>query len=124
MHHLRSVAGCANHPARTSFRSFALAVLLWAACGTALIGPARAEYMVAPDVVVFCEPALRHALGDLGALWRNETGIPVRIFTSPTPAPVEQVAHGARSDVLIGEGDAPAAAAGERHPIASPPPAR
>lgn len=100
---------------RLSFRSVAVVLEIMGAA--APIGPARAEYRVAPDVVVFCEPTLRHALDDLGALWRNKTGIPVRIFTSPTPALVEQVAHGARSDVLIGEGEASETAVAERHLI-------
>jgi molybdate transport system substrate-binding protein len=121
MHHLipgrSSDTGRADHLRRASLGSYALALLVWGAGAAAPIGTARAEYKVAPDVVVFCEPTLRHALDDLGALWRKETGIPVRIFTSPTPALVEQVAHGARSDVLIGEGDASETAAAERHLI-------
>ena len=72
---------------------------------------ARADYPVAPDVVVFCEPTLQHALTDIAALWHSQTGIHVRVFTSPTPALLAQIAHHARDDVLIGEGDANAAAA-------------
>ena len=79
------------------------------------IAPARAEYVVAPDVVVFCEPTLRHAVGGLGALWRSETGIPVHVFVSPTWAELEQVSHRVRSDLVIGEGDALAKAAIDRH---------
>ncbi|MBV8337910.1 MAG: hypothetical protein JO358_21265 [Alphaproteobacteria bacterium] len=30
--------------------------------------PARAEYPAAPDVVVFCEPTLRHAIADVAGL--------------------------------------------------------
>lgn len=67
--------------------------------------PAPAAYPAAPDVVVFCEPTLQHAVRDVGALWRSETGIHVRVFTSPTWALLQQVAHHARDDVLIGEGD-------------------
>jgi molybdate transport system substrate-binding protein len=122
MHHLipggSSDTRRADHALRASFGPFALTVLLWAAVAAAPIGPARAEYRTAPDVVVFCEPTLRHTLDDLGTRWREETGIPVRIFTSPTPALVEQVAHGARSDVLIGEREASETAAAERHLIA------
>jgi molybdate transport system substrate-binding protein len=72
---------------------------------------ARADYPVAPDVVVFCEPTLQHALTDIAALWHSQTGIHARVFTSPTPALLAQIAHHARDDVLIGEGDANAAAA-------------
>jgi molybdate transport system substrate-binding protein len=76
-----------------------------------MASPVRAGYAVAPDVVVFCPPTLRHAVSDVGALWRQQTGVPVRIFTSPTEALLQQIAHHARDDVLIGEGDGEARAA-------------
>jgi molybdate transport system substrate-binding protein len=79
--------------------------------------PGRADYPVAPDVVVFCEPTLKHALTDVGALWHSETGIHVRVFTAPTWALLGQIAHHARDDVLIGEGDANADAAAKRQLI-------
>ena len=85
-----------------------------ALCALGAIAPVRAEYIVAPDVVVFCEPTLQHAVADLGALWRRETGIPVHVFVSPTWAELEQVSHRARSDLVIGEGDALAKAAVDR----------
>ena len=76
-----------------------------------MASPVRAGYAVAPDVVVFCPPTLRHAVSDVGALWRQQTGVPVRVFTSPTEALLQQIAHHARDDVLIGEGDGEARAA-------------
>ncbi len=76
--------------------------------------PALAGYPAAPDVVVFCEPTLRPAVSDVGALWRRQTGVSVRVFTSPTRALLEQIAHHVRDDVLIGESDAEAAAATRR----------
>ena len=79
--------------------------------------PARADYPVAPDVVVFCEPTLQHAVTDVAALWRKETGVPVRIFTSPTWALLQQISHHARDDVVIGEGDSTATQATERQLI-------
>lgn len=90
-------------------------ILLCFAALAAGAAPAHADYPVAPDVVVFCEPTLRQAVTDLGTLWRSETGIPVRVFTSPTPALLEQIAHRARSDLVIGEGDAAATEATGRH---------
>jgi molybdate transport system substrate-binding protein len=72
---------------------------------------ARADYPVAPDVVVFCEPTLRDVVTGLGAQWRRETGIPVRVFAAPTWANLAQLAHHTRDDVIIGEGDAAAATA-------------
>jgi molybdate transport system substrate-binding protein len=79
--------------------------------------PARADYPVAPDVVVFCEPTLLHPIADAAALWRSETGVPVRIFTSPTWALLQQIAHHARDDVVIGEGETTAAGATVRQLI-------
>jgi molybdate transport system substrate-binding protein len=74
--------------------------------------PAHADYPVAPDVVVFCEPTLQHALINAAALWRSESGVKARIFTAPTTALLlAEIAHHARDDVIIGEGDANAAAA-------------
>jgi molybdate transport system substrate-binding protein len=100
---------------KNAVRALALSLLLM--LGLAAKAPARAEYVVAPDVVVFCEPTLRHAVTDLGAAWRKQTGIPVRVFTSPTWALLEQISHRARSDIVIGEGEAASTAATERHLI-------
>jgi molybdate transport system substrate-binding protein len=91
-----------------------LALSLLALLGSAETKTARAEYVVAPDVVVFCEPTLQHAVADLGKLWRKQTGVPVRIFTSPTWALLEQISHRARSDIVIGEGEASSKTALER----------
>ena len=45
---------------------------------------ARADYPVAPDVVVFCDPTLQPLMTALGDRWQSETGIPVRVFAAPT----------------------------------------
>jgi molybdate transport system substrate-binding protein len=99
----------------SDLRGLALSLLLMLA--PAAIAPARADYVVAPDVVVACEPTLRHAVTDLGAAWRRQTGIPVRVFTSPTSALLEQISHRARSDIIIGAGEAASNAATERQLI-------
>ncbi|HUC70762.1 MAG TPA: molybdate ABC transporter substrate-binding protein [Stellaceae bacterium] len=75
------------------------------------VSAAYADYPVAPDVVLFCEPTLRHAVADVAALWQKQTDVPVRVFTSPTSAMLQQIAHHARDDVIIGEGEAAAATA-------------
>jgi molybdate transport system substrate-binding protein len=93
------------------------AILFTSAC----VVPASAEYVVAPDVVVFCEPTLRHAIDDVAASWRRHTGVPVRVFASPTPLLLEQLSHRIRSDLIIGEGDAMAAVAIQRHLIKDAP---
>ena len=107
-------AGSAGRTGRSSRR---LGLWFGLVLGSAAITPVRAEYLVAPDVVVFCEPTLLHALTELGATWRDQTGIPIRIFTSPTWALLGQIAHHARSDLVIGEGEVEAASATERHLI-------
>ena len=88
--------------------------LLGSALSSAASSPARAQ--LAPDVVVFCEPTLKYAIADVAALWRKETGVPVRIFTSRTWALIAEMPH-ARDDLVIGEGEANIAAASARHTI-------
>jgi molybdate transport system substrate-binding protein len=79
--------------------------------------PARAEDIMAPDIVVFCEPTLRYFVTDLATLWRQQTGVPVRVFTSPSSALLEEISHRARADLVIAEGEASAAAAVKRQLI-------
>lgn len=81
--------------------------------------PARADYPVAPDVVVFCEPTLRPLVIALGMQWRDETGVPVRVFSAPTGANLAEVAHHTRDDVIIAEGDAAAARAAAQNLVKS-----
>jgi molybdate transport system substrate-binding protein len=83
------------------------------------VSAAYADYPVAPDVVLFCEPTLRHAVADVAALWQKQTDVPVRVFTSPTSAMLQQIAHHARDDVIIGEGEA-AAATASAHQLIKP----
>jgi molybdate transport system substrate-binding protein len=102
-----------------NFRHLRRLAMLALAVQVAAHTPAFAQYPVAPDVVLFCPPTLHHAAGDVAALWRRRTGVAVRIFAAPTPLLLEEVARQARDDVLIGEGDAAAAAATERNLIKS-----
>jgi molybdate transport system substrate-binding protein len=103
-----------NAPRGATIGRRTLALMLTA---SAAIGTARADDDIAPDVVVFCEPTLLHALEQVGALWRRRSGVPVRIFDSPTALLLEQIGHGVRSDIIIGEGEATAAAALQRRLI-------
>ena len=103
--------------ARDSVASICLLSMLALCVVAASMAPARAAYPVAPDVVVFCEPTLQHAVADLAVLWRQETDVPVRIFASPTPLMLEQIAHHARDDVVIGQGDKEADAAARQNLI-------
>jgi molybdate transport system substrate-binding protein len=76
-----------------------------AAAAVLLASPARAEISSAPDVVVFVEPTLRHAVADLGALFRARTGAPVRIFSAPSVMLVGEIPF-TRDDVMILQGSA------------------
>jgi molybdate transport system substrate-binding protein len=102
---------------RTMLGKIVLAGLANIVLALPVAAPALAGYPAAPDVVVFCEPTLRHAVADVGELWRQQTGVAVRVFTSPTWALLEQVAHRVRDDVLIGESNAASAAAVRRELI-------
>jgi ABC-type molybdate transport system substrate-binding protein len=63
--------------------------------------PARAEDpMAAPDVVMFCEPTLHGMLRAAGEQYRARTGVPVRLFPSPTRLILQQIARGLRCDLL------------------------
>lgn len=87
-------------PIRALFFSAAL-------CAVAIAGTAaRADGYVAPDVVVIAEPTLLPALKSVAAAWRHESAVPAHIFASPTDLMLEQIAHGVRSDIVVGEGDA------------------
>jgi molybdate transport system substrate-binding protein len=110
---------CRAPGARSLSRDNRRACLGWLLVVTLLAAaPAHADYPVAPDVVVFCEPTLRHAMTDVAALWRSESGVKARIFTAPTTALLlAEIAHQARDDAVIGEGDANAAAAKTRQLI-------
>ncbi len=67
---------------------------------------ARAETLPDwPDVVVFCEPTLLHAMTDLGAVFHAQTGTPVRVFTAPGSMLVRQANH-TRNDILVLQGSA------------------
>ena len=58
-----------------------------------------------PDVVVFCEPTLLHAMTELGAVFRAQTGTKVRVFVAPGGMLVRQANH-TRNDVLVLQGSA------------------
>jgi molybdate transport system substrate-binding protein len=91
-------------------RSLARRLLLATIIAGAATG-ARADGYVAPDVVVIAEPTLVPALRSVAAAWRGESGVRTHIFASATDLAIAQIAHGVRSDVIVGEGDTALAAA-------------
>ena len=71
-----------------------LAVVL-ALAGTA---PARAA---APDVIVYGDPTLAHALRDVGARFATQTGVPVHVFSAPPTLILAQLRHEVWNDVVV-----------------------
>jgi hypothetical protein len=65
-----------------------------AAIGVAAGVPAQAGV---PDVVAYCEPALRHAVTEAG----RDFGHPVHVFCSPPPQMLAQLERTVQNDVLI-----------------------
>ena len=63
--------------------------------------PGRAEFISAPDVVVYCDPTLAPAMRSAGRVYRAASGVPVRVLTAPGPLSIELIAHGTRNDVLV-----------------------
>jgi molybdate transport system substrate-binding protein len=88
---------------RAARRAAAAVLGAWALLLAAM--PAVRAEDGAPDVVVFCDPTVSHAVQELGAFWRGRTGIPVRVFPAPTKLLVEMTAHVVHVDMLILQGD-------------------
>jgi molybdate transport system substrate-binding protein len=66
-------------------------LLLW---GT----PARAA---APDVIVYGDPTLAHALRDVGTRFTAQTGVPVHVFAAPPTLILAQLRHQVWNDVVV-----------------------
>ena len=67
-----------------------------------------------PNVVVFCEETLRPALENAGRIWQRRVKAPLHIFVARTDLLLEQIARGARCDLLVMAGEASADTAIER----------
>jgi ABC-type molybdate transport system substrate-binding protein len=62
------------------------------------ITPARAA---APDVIVYGDPTLRHALLDVGARFTAQTGVPVHVFAAPPTLILAQLRHQVWNDFVV-----------------------
>ncbi len=80
-------------------------VLIGPLLGALGASPARADFISAPDVVVYCDPTLAAALRAVSRVYRAQTGVPVRVLAAPGPLSVELIAHGTRNDVLVTQAD-------------------
>lgn len=63
--------------------------------------PVQADFISAPDVVVYADPAIGAALRAVGADFRARTGVPVRILTAPGTLLLGLLQRGTRNDVLV-----------------------
>lgn len=69
----------------------------------------------ARDLVVYGEPTLAKALRSVGLLWQARTGTRVNVFVAPSDLSYQQIARGARCDVIFAPaGAATDAAAGRK----------
>ena len=82
-------------------RTASLAALVSAPLLGASATEARERFVDAPDVVVFCDPALREPVRRIGALFRDRTGVPVRVICAPGPLMAAQLARNERDDILV-----------------------
>jgi molybdate transport system substrate-binding protein len=57
----------------------------------------------APDVIVYGDSTLRHALLDVGARFTAQTGVPVHVFATPPTIIVAQLRHQVWNDVVVME---------------------
>jgi molybdate transport system substrate-binding protein len=60
--------------------------------------PVRAA---APDVIVYGDTTLLHALHDVGARFTAQTGVPVHVFVAPPAIILAQLRHAVWNDVVV-----------------------
>ena len=66
-----------------------------------LLAFARPVSAQVPDVVVYGDPTLAHALRDAGALFTARTGAPVHVFSAPPALMLAQLSRQVQNDVLV-----------------------
>jgi ABC-type molybdate transport system substrate-binding protein len=66
-------------------------------------GPAFAWNSPAPDVVLYCPPALDAALHSVAGDFRALTGVEVHIFVAPPDGLIGLIRHRARDDVVVAD---------------------
>ncbi len=62
---------------------------------------ARAEFVDAPDIVVFCDLTLREPLHRLSVMFRDRTGVPVRLICAAGAIMAAQLTRNERDDIFI-----------------------
>jgi molybdate transport system substrate-binding protein len=81
-------------PSRPGFGLIAVALTL----ALTWMTPACAA---APDVIVYGDPTLAHALRDVGACFTAQTGVPVHVFSAPPTLILAQLRHAVWNDVVV-----------------------
>ncbi len=79
---------------RGAARGIALAPMLVA-------GPVEASESTAPNVIVYCDPALRGAMEDTGRLFTARTGARVNVFCAAPWMMLAQIEHVSQNDVIV-----------------------
>lgn len=74
---------------------------LLAAAMTGLAGVTHAEESSAPNVVVYCDKALRRTMEDTGRLFTARHGAPVNVFCAAPPLMLAQIERVTQNDILI-----------------------
>ena len=65
------------------------------------LAAAASRFVDAPDIVVFCDPALRDPMRRLGLLFRAKTEAPVRLICAPAGIMAAQLVRRERADILV-----------------------
>jgi ABC-type molybdate transport system substrate-binding protein len=78
----------------------------------ACAGPAAAWNSPAPDVVLYCPPALEAGLREVAASFTATSHVAVHLFVAPPDGLRGLVTHRARADVLVADADSVAALMG------------
>lgn len=56
-----------------------------------------------PDIVVYCDPTLAHAMRDIGSLFDARNQAPVHVFSAPPTLMLAQLARHVQNDILVTE---------------------
>ncbi len=76
-----------------------------AAVASMLPPPARAKTSPAPNVIVYCDPALRAAIEDAGRLFTASNGARVNVFCAAPTLMLAQIERVVQNDVLVTQAD-------------------
>jgi len=79
----------------------AMLLVLLSALPSVLVPWASPTQAAAPDVIVYGDSTLAHALVDVGARFTEQTGVPVHVFVAPPALILAQLRHQVWNDVVV-----------------------